>query len=98
MRSPPAPQNIIVASISHAPSGARRPQARPDMLWTRPGPETYDRLALQRGWTTAQYADWLADTSAANLLRAGTAGHGKAITRRSAWRSGELVSALSRLA
>jgi hypothetical protein len=57
------------------------------MLWTRASPETYDLLVLQRGWTTAQYADWLADTLAANLLRAGTAGHGKTITRRSAWRS-----------
>ena len=57
------------------------------MLWTRASPETYDLLVLQRGWATAQYADRLADTLAANLLRAGTAGHGKAITRRSAWRS-----------
>ena len=57
------------------------------MLWTRASPETYDLLVLQRGWATAQYADRLADTLAANLLRAGTAGHGNAITRRSAWRS-----------
>jgi hypothetical protein len=77
VRSPPAPQNIIVASISHAPSGARRPQATPDMLWTRASPGTRDRLVLQRGWATAQYAGWLADILAANLLRAGTAGHGK---------------------
>ena len=87
VRLPHAPQNIIVASISHAPSGVRRPQARPDMLWTRASPEMYDLLVLQRGWAIAQYADRLADTLAANLLRAGTAGHGKAITRRSAWRS-----------
>ena len=51
------------------------------MPWTRASPETYDLLVLQRGWATAQYADRLADTLAANLLRAGTAGHGKAITR-----------------
>jgi hypothetical protein len=57
------------------------------MLSTRASPETYDLLVPQRGWATAQYADRLADTLAANLLRAGTAGHGKAITRRSAWRS-----------
>jgi hypothetical protein len=57
------------------------------MLSTRASPETYDLLVLQRGWATAQYADRLADTLAANLLWAGTAGHGKAITRRSAWRS-----------
>ena len=49
------------------------------MLWTRASPETYDLLVLQRGWATAQYADRLAETLAANLLRAGTAGHGKAI-------------------
>jgi hypothetical protein len=51
------------------------------MLRTRASPETYDLLVLQRGWATAQYADRLADTLAANLLRAGTAGHDKAITR-----------------
>jgi len=43
-------------------------------------PGTYDRLVLQRGWATTQDADWLADTSAANLVQARTAGHGKAIT------------------
>jgi hypothetical protein len=57
------------------------------MLWTLASPETYDRLVLQRGWATTQYADRLADTSAANLVQARTAGHGKAITRRSAWPS-----------
>ncbi len=41
-----------------------------DVLWTLASPETYDLLVLQRGWTPARYAGWLADTLAASLLRA----------------------------
>ena len=42
-----------------------------DVLWTLASPETYDLLVLQRGWTPARYAGWLADALAASLLRAG---------------------------
>ena len=41
-----------------------------DVLWTLASPETYDLLVLQRGWTPARLAGWLADALAASLLRA----------------------------
>ena len=39
-----------------------------DVLWTVSSPELYELLVLQRGWTPAQFATFVADTMSAALL------------------------------
>jgi AcrR family transcriptional regulator len=40
-----------------------------DILWTLNHPDVWQLLALQRGWTPAEYERWFADTACAQLLR-----------------------------
>jgi AcrR family transcriptional regulator len=40
-----------------------------DILWTLNHPDLWQLLVLQRGWTTAEYERWFADTACAQLLR-----------------------------
>ena len=39
-----------------------------DILWTINHPNTWQLLAIQRGWTPEQYEQWSADTACAQLL------------------------------
>lgn len=39
-----------------------------DVLWTYHGPELYDLLVVQRGWTTARYGEFLRDAVVAAVL------------------------------
>ena len=39
-----------------------------DLVWAIASPEIYDLLVLQRGWTPAQCADWVAGAIASSLL------------------------------
>ena len=38
-----------------------------DLVWAIASPETYDLLVLQRGWSPADFAAWVADAIAAAL-------------------------------
>jgi hypothetical protein len=39
-----------------------------DILWMHNDPSVYDKLVRQRGWTIAQFRDWLAAALQAQLL------------------------------
>jgi AcrR family transcriptional regulator len=55
-----------------AERGALRPgltvDRAADIIWTVCARSTYDSLVTARGWTPAEYRDWLAETLAACLL------------------------------
>lgn len=38
-----------------------------DLVWAMAGPEVYEQLVLDRGWTPQQFEDWL-EAAAANLI------------------------------
>jgi AcrR family transcriptional regulator len=66
-----ANQRVVVESI--AAKGALRPGLDPDraadLLWTLNHPDVWLLLVEARGWTPAEFEDWLADTSCGQLLR-----------------------------
>ena len=39
-----------------------------DLVWTIASPEMYDLLVLQRGWSPADFAAWVADAITAALF------------------------------
>jgi hypothetical protein len=55
-----------------AESGALRPgltvERAADIIWTVCAQANYDSLVTARGWTPAEYRDWLAETLASSLL------------------------------
>lgn len=65
-----ANQRVIVESV-HA-KGALRPgldvTRASDILWTLNHPDVWLLLVGERGWTPAQFEEWFADTSCAQLL------------------------------
>lgn len=65
-----ANQRAIVQSIAdkgalHATLDVERAT---DILWTINHPNTWQLLAIKRGWTPEQYEQWSADTACAQLL------------------------------
>jgi hypothetical protein len=44
------------------------PRAAADIMWTCTSPELYDLLVLRRGWTPAQFCDFVRGTLEAALL------------------------------
>ena len=42
-----------------------------DVFWTLTGRDIYRMLVRERGWSSQQYQDWLADTLVRSLLRPG---------------------------
>jgi AcrR family transcriptional regulator len=65
-----ANQGVIV-KLMHA-HGALRPRLgvkrATDILWTLNHPDVWQLLVVERGWSPEQYEQWLADTSAEQLL------------------------------
>ena len=64
-------QRVIVESIAakQALRGDLDVDRATDILWTLNHPDLWQLLALQRGWTPAEYERWFADTACAQLLR-----------------------------
>ena len=64
-------QRVIVESIAakQALRGDLDIDRATDILWTLNHPDLWQLLALQRGWTPAEYERWFADTACAQLLR-----------------------------
>ena len=64
-------QERMILSLSEA--GALRPdlnvQKARDILWMFTSRDVYRMLVRERGWTSQQYQDWLADTLVHSLLR-----------------------------
>ena len=64
-------QERMILSLSEA--GALRPdltvQKARDILWMFTSRDVYRMLVRERGWTSQQYQDWLADTLVQSLLR-----------------------------
>lgn len=58
-----------LAASDALPPGTDPAQAA-DVLWTLTHPSTWELLVLRRGWSSEQYADWLAAGLTAVLLRA----------------------------
>jgi AcrR family transcriptional regulator len=68
-----ANQRAIVESLEQkdAIPGALSVERATDILWTINHPTTYWLLADGRGWTPAEYEQWLGDTLCSQLLDAG---------------------------
>jgi len=64
-------QRLIVESLAakHALRSDLDVERATDILWTLNHPDLWQLLALQRGWTPAEYERWFADTACAQLLR-----------------------------
>ena len=64
-------QRVIVESLAakHALRSDLDVERATDILWTLNHPDLWQLLALQRGWTPAEYERWFADTACAQLLR-----------------------------
>jgi len=64
-------QRVIVESLAakHALRSDLDVERATDILWTLNHPDLWQLLALQRGWTAAEYERWFADTACAQLLR-----------------------------
>ncbi|HEY1596219.1 MAG TPA: helix-turn-helix domain-containing protein [Thermoleophilaceae bacterium] len=64
-------QRAIVKSL-HAKKALARGlgvERATDVLWTLNHPDVYTLLVSERGWSPKQYEKWLADSTAAQLLR-----------------------------
>ena len=64
-------QRVIVESLAakQALRGDLDVERATDILWTLNHPDLWQLLALQRGWTPAEFERWFADTACAQLLR-----------------------------
>jgi len=64
-------QRVIVESLAakQALRGDLDVERATDILWTLNHPDLWQLLALQCGWTPAEYERWFADTACAQLLR-----------------------------
>jgi AcrR family transcriptional regulator len=59
-----------LAALNGLAAGVSEQQAA-DVCWALMDGHLYHLLVTQRGWTTAEYAQWLSDSLAATLLRPG---------------------------
>ena len=61
-------QRLVIASLERDGSLALDPDRATDVLWTVNHPSVYHLLVRERGWTTAEYEQWLETTLAQQLL------------------------------
>ena len=65
-----APSGMVDKVLAEYKRTGLTPERAADMLLTVCARANYDSLVTARGWSPAEYRDWLSDTLAASLLPA----------------------------